>query len=145
MAVLMVLMLVASGVALAVQAPINGGLARSIGGALPSAAVSFAVGLLALAGLSILTGQGGAFARLGNAPSWQLTGGLLGAFYVGVVVWSVQGLGVVTVLAALVLGQLLGGLALDATGAFGLPVREISLTRILAVAMVGGGLLLSRW
>jgi transporter family-2 protein len=33
---------------------------------------------------------------------------------------------------------------LDATGAFGMAVREVSWTRIAAVALVGAGLILSR-
>jgi bacterial/archaeal transporter family-2 protein len=53
-------------------------------------------------------------------------------------------LGVVTMVAALILGQLLAALALDATGAFGLAVREISPTRVAAVALVAAGLVLSR-
>ena len=59
-------------------------------------------------------------------------------------IWSVAILGVVTMIAALILGQLVAALLLDASGAFGLPVKEISLTRIGAVALVAAGLVLSR-
>jgi transporter family-2 protein len=48
------------------------------------------------------------------------------------------------VVAAAVFGQLMAGIVIDAIGAFGLEARAISPTRILAVVLVMGGLLLSR-
>ncbi len=136
--------MVAGGLALVVQAPINAALARTLGGSMPAAAVSFGVGFVVLLTASALTGQGGAFARAAGAPPWLFLGGALGAFYVWTVVWTVQSLGVVTMLAAAILGQVAGALVLDATGAFGLPVREITPTRVAAAGMVLGGLVLSR-
>jgi bacterial/archaeal transporter family-2 protein len=76
------------GVAIALQAPINGALARGIGGAVPAAAVSFGVGFVALFGVVMALGQGASFLRLGQVPPWMLLGGLLGAYYVGAVVWG---------------------------------------------------------
>ncbi|MDR7125681.1 DMT family transporter [Pseudotabrizicola sp. 4114] len=131
------------GVAIAVQAPLNGALGRTLGAALPAAAVSFAVGFVALIVLSFAT-VGNPFGRLGAVPLWQWGGGLVGAYYVWSVIWGVPTLGVVTAMAALILGQMAGALMLDAVGAFGVPVQPVSLTRILAVMMVAGGLVLSR-
>ncbi|RGP35233.1 DMT family transporter [Pseudotabrizicola alkalilacus] len=137
------LTILVGGIAIAVQAPLNGALGRTLGAALPAAAVSFAVGFIALMVLSFAT-VGNPFGRLGAVPLWQWAGGLLGAYYVWSVIWGVPTLGVVTAMAALILGQMAGALMLDAVGAFGVPVQPISLTRILAVVMVAGGLVLSR-
>ncbi|MCU0900560.1 MAG: DMT family transporter [Cypionkella sp.] len=131
------------GVAIAVQAPLNGALGRSLGAALPAAAVSFGVGFVLLMVLSYAT-AGNPFGRLTSVPLWQWAGGLLGAYYVWSVIWGVPSLGVVSAMAALILGQMAGALVLDAVGAFGVPVQPISLTRVLAVLMVAGGLILSR-
>lgn len=131
------------GFAIAVQAPLNGALGRTLGAALPAAAVSFAVGFVALLVLSFAT-VGNPFGRLAAVPLWQWAGGLLGAYYVWSVIWGVPTLGVVTAMAALILGQMTGALILDAVGAFGVPVQPISLTRILAIGLVAGGLVLSR-
>lgn len=131
------------GVAIAVQAPLNGALGRTLGAALPAAAVSFAVGFIALVALS-LASVNAPFARLGAVPLWQWAGGLLGAYYVWSVIWGVPSLGVVTAMAALILGQMAGALILDAVGAFGVPVQPISPTRVLAILMVAGGVVLSR-
>lgn len=59
--------------------------------------------------------------------------------------WSLPRLGALTALAALALGQILAAIALDRVGAFGLPLRELSLPRLLAAIMVGVGLVLSRF
>jgi transporter family-2 protein len=106
--------------------------------------VSFAVGFAALLAVSLLQGQGPAYLKLSQMPAWTLTGGLLGAWYVFVSVWGVASLGVVTLVAALMFGQMAGALFIDATGALGMAVREITPTRIAAAGMVLGGFILSR-
>lgn len=132
------------GAAIAVQAPINARLASIIGEPVTAAAISFFVGFLALAALTLVRGEIPSVQTVTTAPWWVWIGGFFGAFYVWAAVWSVGTLGVLTMVAALILGQLVAALALDATGAFGIPVREVSWTRIGAVAMVAGGLILSR-
>ena len=131
------------GIAIAMQAPLNGALGRTLGATLPAATVSFAVGFVALLVLSFAT-VGNPFGRLGAVPLWQWAGGLFGAYYVWSVIWGVPTLGVVTAMAALILGQMAGALILDAVGAFGVAVQPISLTRILAVVLVASGVVLSR-
>lgn len=140
---LALLALLAGGVALAVQAPLNGALGRTLGAVLPAAALSFGVGFLVLAGLSFAT-LANPYGKLASVPLWQWAGGLLGAYYVWSVIWGVPTLGVVTAMAAMILGQMTGALILDAIGAFGVPVQPVSLTRVLAVVLVAAGLVLSR-
>jgi len=132
------------GVAIAVQAPINAALGRGLGGAVPAAAVSFGIGFLVLLAVSMAQGQGGAYLKLSSVPLWTLAGGFLGAWYVFAAVWGVSSLGVVTLVAALVFGQMAAALVIDATGILGMAVREITPTRIAAAGMVLGGLVLSR-
>ena len=138
-----VLLIVLGGAAVAVQAPVNGALGRSLQSPLAAAAVSFGVGFACLMALT-LVGSGGALARLGGVPFWQFAGGLLGAFYVWAMVSSISTLGVLTALAALILGQLGAAILIDHFGAFGLAVQPISPRRIAAVALVPAGLFLSR-
>lgn len=59
-------------------------------------------------------------------------------------VWGVASLGVVTMVAALILGQMAAAMAMDATGALGMAMRKISPTRIAAAGVVTAGLRLSR-
>ena len=132
------------GVAIAVQAPINAALGRGLGAPVPAAAVSFGVGFLVLLAVSVLQGQGPAYLRLAQVPGWTLLGGILGAWYVFASIWGVSSLGVVTLVAALILGQMGAALVIDATGVLGMAVREVTPTRIAAAGLVLAGLLLSR-
>lgn len=135
---------VLGGTAIALQAPINAALSRELGGPVPAAAVSFGVGFIVLLVIAFAQGQGGAFLKLPQVPAWTLVGGCLGAWYVLTSVWGVSQLGVVTLVAALILGQMTAAIAIDATGALGVTVREITPTRIASAGLVMAGLLLSR-
>lgn len=137
-------LVVLGGLAAAAQAPVNAALARSLGSPVAAAAVSFAVGLVLLLGLTVLWAGPAVVLRLPGVPLWQLAGGILGALYVFSMVMGVPRLGVVSALAALIVGQMLGAMVLDSSGAFGLAVQAITPSRVLAVAMVIGGLVLSR-
>jgi len=135
---------VLGGVALAVQAPLNAALARSISSPVAAAALSFGGGVLILTAITLVSTGTAPLVAATRVPFWQLLGGALGAFYVWAVVTAVPSLGVVTVIAALILGQVTAALLLDATGAFGLAVQAITWQRLLAVGLVTAGLVLSR-
>ncbi len=135
---------VLGGTAVALQAPVNAALARELGGPVPAAAVSFGVGFVVLLAIALLQGQGGAFLKLPQVPAWTLVGGCLGAWYVLTSVWGVSQLGVVTLVAALILGQMTAAMAIDATGALGVAAREVTPIRIASAVLVMAGLLLSR-
>ncbi|MCU0802778.1 MAG: DMT family transporter [Rhodobacteraceae bacterium] len=141
---LTIAIVIAAGMALSTQAPLNAALARTLGQPVAAAAVSFGVGFMVLTLLSLLLGGPGPLTRLPAATWWQVTGGILGAFYVWAVIWGVPMLGVVTTVAALILGQMVAALVLDATGLFGLPVHAVSPTRLAAAGLVAAGLVMSR-
>jgi transporter family-2 protein len=132
------------GVFLSSQAPINAALARSLGDPLLAACISFGVGFLILAVISIFRGSWPSGSAVAAAPWWAWLGGFLGAFYVAIVIWGVPQIGVVSTVAALVFGQVAAALVLDAVGAFGLPVQPISWQRLVAAGLILGGLVLSR-
>ena len=147
--VVAILAMIAGGVAISVQAPINATLSRGIADPILTACISFFVGFVALLaawGISLtMRSAGPDLSNLGGLPVWVWIGGVLGTVYVLAALWSVPKVGVLTVVAAAVFGQLMAALVMDAIGAFGLEAREISPTRILAVVMVLGGLVLSRF
>ena len=86
-----------------------------------------------------------ALPRAASASPVLLLGGVLGAFYVWSVLWAIPTLGALTVISALILGQLSAALVIDATGLLGLSVQAITPTRIAAAALVAAGLVLSRF
>ncbi|SHK80221.1 transporter family-2 protein [Roseovarius marisflavi] len=134
-----------AGVAIALQAPINSALGRSIDSSLAAATISFGVGFAALLALVALGGEAGAIARAATLPKWLLLGGALGAIYVWAALWSVPILGVLTTITVLILGQMVAALLLDYIGAFGLVARDLSPTRVVAALLVAAGVILSRY
>ncbi|HWX75002.1 MAG TPA: DMT family transporter, partial [Solirubrobacteraceae bacterium] len=72
----------AAGALVGLQAPINSRLGKTIG-TVQAATLSFLVGSAALVLVASLWQGGlGSIGKVGQAPWWALTGGLLGAVYV---------------------------------------------------------------
>lgn len=141
---LAMLLVTLGGAGIAVQAPINARLALGVDSPVFAAAISFALGFVLLGAVIAIRGGVPDTSSLSALPWWVWTGGAFGAFYVAASAWSVPQIGVLTLVACLILGQMVAALVLDATGAFGLAVRDISPTRLLAVGFVIAGIVLSR-
>lgn len=89
-----IVLVVAVGAALAMQAPVNAVLARELGDPTAAAALSFAICFIVLAALAALRGASvPSLSTLGNVPWWALLGGVLGAIWVWAAIWSVPRLG----------------------------------------------------
>ena len=134
---------VVAGGLIALQAPINSTLGRSIASPLAAASISFAVGTAALVAITlILSGSAGGFGGVGVARSlsWvYLTGGLLGAVYVTTALITVRTLGAGAVTAATVTGQLTTSIVIDRLGVLGLEARPLSWQRIAGVVLLVAG------
>ena len=85
-----------------------------------------------------------ALSSVGHAPWWSWTGGLIGVFYVNVVVLLTQRLGVGMTLALAIAGQMSAALLLDHAGLLGLPVRQVTARHMLGAALLVAGVVLIR-
>jgi len=135
-----VFLTVFAGTLVAMQAPINSMLGRSVG-TFAAASLSFAIGLTVLIGITLVAGSGG-FHNLGEAGDlrwYYLTGGVLGAIYVTSVLVSVRTLGAGGVTAATIAGQLTMSVVLDRSGFLGLDERALTPQRILGIALLAAG------
>ncbi len=137
MEIVLVLLALAIGAGLPVQAGLNAAMARHVGRPEWAALVNFAVGLVGLAAWLLATRAAAPSASaLAKAPAWAWTGGLLGAFYVSAVVVLTPRLGVAATLGLSVAGQMVAALLLDHYGLIGLATRPVNAQRV-----VGAGLL----
>ncbi|MFO7764792.1 MAG: DMT family transporter [Pelovirga sp.] len=130
----LMLLIVGGGVAVAIQPSINARLAEKTG-FLEAATISFAVGTLVLLALSLMSGQGN-LRRVAEAPWWQLSGGFFGAFFVTMTIVGVPRIGTAAVLALTIVSQLTAGLLLDHYGVFGMRGIPIDGKRIIGVALL---------
>ena len=139
MSLLMYAIAFIAGLGFAMQNPINAGLGRHLGGALPASLVSFAVGGFAVAVLTFASPFGGGAASLkavASAPAHLLLGGLCGAVGVASMAWVVPRLGVAPAVTTMLFGQLLCALAVDRFGWVTGQALEISPRRYAGAALM---------
>jgi bacterial/archaeal transporter family-2 protein len=127
---------------IALQAPINSQLGRSVG-TFQAAFVSFALGTIVLAVIAALAKGGLGQVAGARGLSWYyLTGGVLGAFYVTTVLVTVRSLGAGPVVAATIAGQLGASVVIDQFGLLGVARSPITAGKVLGVALLALGVFL---
>jgi transporter family-2 protein len=127
---------------IALQAPINSALGKSVG-TFQAAFVSFAIGTLVLAVIAALA-KGG-FSQIPEARnlSWYyLTGGVLGAIYVTTVLVTVRELGAGPVVAATIAGQLTAGVVIDQYGLLGVAKEPVTAAKLAGIVLLAAGVYL---
>lgn len=129
--ILLLVLVVAAGAVLSVQAAINGRLGQTVG-VLRSSLVTFAVGTL-VTGLLILFFEPAQAVSLLEVPKWQLTGALFGVVYMMVMVGAVPIVGTAVATVAVIVGQLAMGMLIDNFGWMGNTAIELSASRVLAM------------
>lgn len=144
---LAVLLIVAVGAQLALQAPVNNRLGDSVG-RLAAALVSNTIGtailmvcFLVVIALGVAGGSSGP-AGLFEVPGWQLLGGLSGGLWVAVSAVAVGRVGAGTVAAATITGQLVSALVIDQFGWLGIEPRPVTVLRLAGVGLLVAGTLL---
>ena len=126
-----------TGVATAAQAATNASLGKSVG-AVQASWVSFTGGLIIFAIVCPLFGQGD-ITQIVHAQWWQVLAGVYGVFIVFMMAYCTPALGAALTLTLFMLGQLSGGVVIDAFGFLGTTAVPISALRItgIALALVG--------
>jgi bacterial/archaeal transporter family-2 protein len=134
-----VIVAVSIGAAVAAQAPLNSRLGHAVGG-LPATCIALGVSFSAIVILTTLTGRLGGLADVGDAPLWAIFGGgLVGALYVGSIVWTVRALGAAGLTAATIAGQLGAAMLIDHLGWFGVDRTPITAAKLAGVALLAAG------
>lgn len=134
-----ILLTVMAGGFIALQAPINATLGRSVG-ALAAATISFFIGTVALVAVTVLVGGGlGDVGEARSLPWHYLLGGVLGAVYVTSALVAVGALGAGGVTAATISGQLTAAVVIDRMGVLGLDERPLTAQRLAGVALLALG------
>lgn len=127
-----------ASLAVGIQHPLNSELARSVGD-MPAGLVNFTVGTALLAVAVLAARQGRAILKARSASPRYFLGGIIGLIVVVASLSAVTEIGAAGLTAALVTGQMIGSLALDRAGAFGLTKIPVDRARILAaLALLAG-------
>lgn len=132
-----------TGAIVAVQGRVNGALGAALGDGYLTALISFVLGMLvvlialaissrARAGIGIVAAK----LRTREIPWWIVLGGLSGAFFVLSQSLTVSILGIAIFTVAVVFGQTISGLLIDARGLASAPARRITPRRLLGSLMM---------
>jgi transporter family-2 protein len=131
------------GCLLAIQGSINTQLTTFLKHPMQGALVNFMVGFVCLVGLNLIfRTQIPDWEHVKAAPWYLFGGGMLGAIFVSSVIFFIPKIGVSTVLAASIGGQLIAASVIDHFGLFGLTVQHISPSRIAGILLLLGGIFL---
>ncbi|GAM59259.1 hypothetical protein JCM19232_3701 [Vibrio ishigakensis] len=131
---IVILLAIASGMALSAQAAINGRLGAKVG-VIESSLLTFGVGTVVTA-LLIFFFEPSYEANLLSVPKWQLVGALFGIVYMLVMVAAVPRVGVAVATVATILGQMSMSLVIDTQGWLGNSPIELNYWRVAAMVCI---------
>ena len=138
-------LVVAAGMALALQQVLNANLRVGLGSPWWAGTASYLVGLLAMLFVALLApGPRPTLEAMGNIQWHTWMGGLLGATFIATGILMVPRVGAATTLVLVVVGQMVCALLVDHFGVLGVPQHSASPVRLAGVALLILGVVLIR-
>jgi transporter family-2 protein len=139
-----ILLVLAAGGMVALQAPTNAMLARAGGSPVLAALISFMVGTAVLLIVWLISGNRPGEAALARLPWYAWLGGIYGAIYVGIAAYAAPKIGLASLITIGIAGQIVSAMVLDHFGVLGLPKDPFSFVRLAGAALVVAGVILVR-
>jgi transporter family-2 protein len=140
------LLIVGAGVSVALQQVLNANLRMELSSAWWAGFISYLVGTLAMLAVAILSGGPWLSWTMAARTSWiSWTGGIFGAIFIATAILMVPRFGAATVLALIVVGQMLGSLTFDHLGLLGIPQHPVNPIRLAGAAFLVFGVVLIRY
>lgn len=133
-----------SGAFLPIQAGLNARLGKAGENPVYAAMFSFVVGTIGLIAYILLTKQTVSWAGVKAAPSYYWLGGLLGAFYVTVIILAFPKLGPGLTFGLIVAGQMLVSVILEHKNILVAQQNPINLMKIVGIALIIAGVVIIR-
>ena len=140
------ILVILAGLAIAIQTGVNAQLNVLLKNPVFTSLVSFMVGTVGLLSFILFTDRNALVQQFPNLQThwWKYTGGLLGAFYISVIVIVAPRLSAATTIGFAVASQLIFAVIFDHFGWLGFPLKEVSFARILGVILLIAGVYLIR-
>lgn len=134
-----------AGICLVIQQALNTNVRTALGSAAWSGFISYFVGVLCMALFALaLRDPMPSLAAAARIPWWSWSAGMFGAVFIALGILLVPQLGAATFFAVLVAGQMIGSMLFDHFGVLGLPVHEITPSRLFGAALLVAGVLFIR-
>lgn len=142
--VIWIILAFVAGAFLPMQAGMNNKLAKTGGSPVHASMISFAIGVLALVAYIFLTSQNISWKGIREAPTYAWAGGILGAFYVTVIVLAFPKIGPGLTFGLVVTGQLLISMLMEHFQIMGAQPQSISVGRIIGLVLIVGGVIMMK-
>ena len=140
------LLVVGAGVSVALQQVLNANLRMELGSVWWAGFISYLVGTLSMLAIAVASGRPWLSAAMAARTSWvSWTGGIFGAIFIATAILTVPRFGAATVLALIVVGQMLGSLTFDHFGLLGVPLHPANPIRLAGAAFLIFGVILIRY
>ncbi len=133
-----------SGAFLPIQAGLNAKLGKAAGSPVYASMLSFAIGTVALISYILITKQSISWAGVKEEPTQVWFGGLLGAFYVTVIILAFPKLGPGLTFGLVVAGQMFISILLEHFNILVAQQNPISFMKIIGVLLVIAGVIVIR-
>ena len=139
-------LVVVAGLSVALQQVLNANLRIHIGSAWWTGFVSYFVGFVVMLVIALATTPVSKLTdAISSATNWfTWLGGLFGAIFIAISILMVPRLGAATTIALIVVGQMIGALAMDHFGLFGLNTHPASAMRLIGAVCLVLGVILVR-
>lgn len=139
-----ILMALLSGAFLPIQAGLNTKVGKTLDSPLYAALVSFLVGTIGLIVYILITRQSVSLANIKEAPSYIWLGGLLGAFYITVIVLVFPKLGPGLTFGLIVAGQMVISIVLEHFNVLVTQPSPVNIMKIVGMILVVAGVIIIR-
>jgi transporter family-2 protein len=139
------LLVIGAGASLALQQVLNAKLRASLASPWWAGFASYFVGMLLMLALACLApGPRLSLTTVSRTtlPVWS--GGIFGGIFIITAILTVPRFGAATVLALVVVGQMIGSLAFDQFGLLGLPQHPATLVRLIGAGVLIAGVVMVR-
>ena len=139
-----ILLALLSGAFLPIQGGLNTKLGKAVANPVYASMFSFVIGALALISYIIVTRQTISWAGIKDAPNYIWLGGLLGAFYVTIIVLAFPILGPGLTFGLVVAGQMIVSVLLEHFNILIAQQNPISFMKVIGIALVVAGVIIIR-
>jgi len=133
------------GVVLAVHLAMNGRVGSVLNNARVGNALFWCIGAAGALCIGLTGWRTGALSPLRQVHPALLTAGVLGASLVFAIAWLIPKVGAGPVMITLLAGQVIGGLLMSHYGWLGSPVQPITITKVVGVLVMVGGVVLATY
>jgi transporter family-2 protein len=142
--IIWILLTLFAGAILPIQAGFNARLAKGVGSGIHATFISFVIGTIAMLLIVSVTKQNYSLSGVKELPVYAWLGGMLGAFFISILIFAFPQLGAGLTFGLVITGQLVVALLLEH---FNLLVEEphpINFLRLLGITLIIAGVIIIR-